>query len=49
MSFGYTVNKEKNGVLLAYLAERIPNITLRKLLKLVYLTDENSLSKEDSL
>lgn len=40
MSFGYTVNKEKNGVLLAYLAERIPNITLRKLLKLVYLTDE---------
>ena len=40
MSFGYTVNKEKNGVLLAYLAERIPNVTLRKLLKLVYLTDE---------
>ena len=32
--------KEKNGVLLAYLAERIPNVTLRKLLKLVYLTDE---------
>jgi len=40
MSFGYTVNREKNGVLLAYLAERIPNVTLRKLLKLVYLTDE---------
>lgn len=40
MSFGYTVNKEKNGVLLAYLAERIPKVTLRKLLKLVYLTDE---------
>lgn len=40
MSFGYIVNKEKNGVLLAYLAERIPNVTLRKLLKLVYLTDE---------
>ena len=40
MSCGYTVNKEKNGVLLAYLAERIPNVTLRKLLKLVYLTDE---------
>lgn len=40
MSFGYTVNKEKNGVLLAYLAERIPNVTFRKLLKLVYLTDE---------
>ena len=40
MSFGYTVNKEKNGVLLAYLAERIPNVTLRKLLKLVYITDE---------
>lgn len=40
MSFGNTVNKEKNGVLLAYFAEKIPNITLRKLLKLVYLTDE---------
>ena len=40
MSFGNTVNFEKNGILLAYFAARISNITLRKLLKLVYLTDE---------
>ena len=40
MSFGNTVNKEKNGALLAYIAERNPNIHLRKLLKIVYLIDE---------
>lgn len=40
MSLGYTVNKEKNGVLLAYIAEKNPNINLRKLLKMVYLIDE---------
>lgn len=31
---------EKNGALLAYIAERNPNIHLRKLLKMVYLIDE---------
>lgn len=40
MSLGYTVNKDKNGILLAYMAEQIPNINLRKLIKLIYLIDE---------
>ncbi len=40
MSFGCTVNMEKNGALLAYIAEKNPDIHLRKLLKMVYLIDE---------
>ena len=40
MSLGFTINKEKNGTLLAYITNSIPNINLRKLLKLVYLIDE---------
>jgi uncharacterized phage-associated protein len=40
MSLGFTINKEKNGVLLAYITNSISNINLRKLLKLVYLIDE---------
>ena len=40
MSLGTTVNKEKNGVLLAYIANSVPDIGLRKLLKIVYLIDE---------
>lgn len=40
MSLGITANKEKNGALLAYIAKNIPNIHLRKLLKIVYLIDE---------
>ena len=40
MSFGCTVNKDKNGALLAYIAEKNPDIHLRKLLKMVYLIDE---------
>lgn len=40
MSLGFTINKEKNGALLAYITNSIPNINLRKLLKLVYLIDE---------
>ena len=40
MSLGNTVNKEKNGALLAYVAENVPDINLRKLLKIVYLLDE---------
>ena len=40
MSFGCTVNKEKNGALLAYIAEKSPGIHLRKLLKMIYLMDE---------
>lgn len=40
MSLGFTVNREKNGALLAYIAKNVPNINLRKLLKIVYLIDE---------
>ena len=40
MSLGISVNKDKNGALLAYIAEKNPNIHLRKLLKMVYLIDE---------
>ena len=40
MSLGITANKEKNGALLAYIAKNIPEINLRKLLKIVYLIDE---------
>lgn len=35
------VNHHKNGILLAYIANRIPDIHLRKLLKIVYLIDED--------
>ncbi|MDE6770733.1 MAG: SocA family protein [Muribaculaceae bacterium] len=41
MSLGNTVNHHKNGILLAYIANKIPNIHLRKLLKIIYLIDEN--------
>ena len=41
MSLGITVNRHKNGVLLAYIASKMPNIHLRKLLKVVYLIDEH--------
>lgn len=40
MSLGLTANKKRNGALLAYIAKNIPNINLRKLLKIVYLIDE---------
>lgn len=40
MSLGVTVNKKKNGALLAYIAKNVPGINLRKLLKIVYLIDE---------
>ncbi len=35
-----TINIHKNGILLAYIANKIPNIQLRKLLKIVFLIDE---------
>ena len=40
MSIGIEANKEKIGVLLAYLSSQIPNLNLRKLIKLVFLVDE---------
>ena len=39
-SLGTTTNYHKNGVLLAYISNKIPNIHLRKLLKIIYLIDE---------
>lgn len=40
MSLGITANRKKNGTLLAYIANKVPNINLRKLLKITYLIDE---------
>lgn len=42
MSLGITSNKNKVGALLAYLCVRIPDMHLRKLLKILYLIDEES-------
>lgn len=42
MSLGITSNKEKVEALLAYLCVRIPDMQLRKLLKILYLIDEES-------
>ncbi len=41
MSYGVSIYKKRNGVLLAYIANRIPNVHLRKLLKIIYLMDEH--------
>lgn len=41
MSLGITVNRHKNGIMLAYIANKMPDIHLRKLLKIVYLIDEH--------
>lgn len=40
MSIGIEANKEKIGVLLAYLSSKVPSLNLRKLIKLVFLVDE---------
>lgn len=40
MSLGITVNRIKTGALLAYIANKVPEITMRKMLKIVYLIDE---------
>ncbi len=45
MEFSTTINKEKNGALLAYICQNVPGINLRKLLKLVYLIDERFVMK----
>lgn len=42
MSLGISVNEKKVGALVAYLCFLMPDIQLRKLLKLVYLIDEES-------
>lgn len=40
MSLGITANRVKNGALLAYIANKVPNINMRKMLKIIYLIDE---------
>lgn len=40
MSLGITANQRKNGALLAYIANKVYGINLRKLLKILYLIDE---------
>lgn len=42
MSIGLKINKEKIGALLAYICCRVPDMHLRKLLKILYLIDEES-------
>lgn len=39
-SLGVKANRIKNGALLAYIANKIPNISMRKMLKIIYLIDE---------
>ena len=45
MSLGISVNRAKVGALVAYLSFLMPNIQLRKLLKMVYLIDEESVRR----
>lgn len=42
MSIGIQANRQKIAVLLEYLATIMPNVQLRKLLKILYLIDEES-------
>lgn len=42
MSIGIQANRQKIAVLLEYLAAKMPNVQLRKLLKILYLIDEES-------
>ena len=46
MSLGISANKERNGALLAYIAKNVPNVNLRKLLKIVYLIDEKYMQQK---
>lgn len=40
VSLGIHANRTKIGALLAYIADRVPGINMRKMLKIVYLIDE---------
>ncbi len=40
MSIGIKANRKKTGALLAYIANKVPGINMRKMLKIVYLIDE---------
>lgn len=40
VSLGVQANRKKIGALLAYIANKVPNISMRKMLKIFYLIDE---------
>ena len=48
-SLGTTTNYHKNGVLLAYISNKIPNIHLRRLLKIIYAVKNNAFHEFVSL
>lgn len=45
MSLGIEVNRNKIGGMLEYISSRIPNVSLRKLLKIIYLIDEKAVEE----
>lgn len=45
MSLGIAINKNRIGFLLSYIVGKIPEINLRKLIKIVYKIDETSVIK----
>lgn len=45
-SIAIQANKEKIGTLLAYIGEKIPNLKLRKLIKLLFFIDERSVKEK---
>lgn len=45
MGIGIKANRKKIGALLAYLSFSMPNVELRKLLKIIYLIDEQSVKE----
>ena len=40
VSLGIQANRVRIGALLAYIANKVPGITMRKMLKIIYLIDE---------
>lgn len=46
LSIGVQANKEKIGTLLAYVASRIDEVNLRKLLKLIFLIDQEHVKEK---
>lgn len=45
-SIAIQANKEKIGTLLAYIGKKVPNLKLRKLIKLVFFIDERSIKEK---
>lgn len=45
-NIGIRANKERIGILLSYIGKQIPNLTLRKLIKLIFLIDECSVKEK---